>query len=99
MRRFQSILYVTRGTADESDALEQALSLARSNAAALHAVVICPLLYEAGYKTSLAERVRASITNAQAALKMSPDEVHATVEVECGDTPTVRVVRRIAQRA
>jgi hypothetical protein len=30
MRRFQSILYITRGTADERDALKQVLSPARS---------------------------------------------------------------------
>jgi nucleotide-binding universal stress UspA family protein len=105
MRRFQSILYISRGTADESNALKQALSLARHNAAALHAVVICPLLpgdlgeYEADYKTSLAERIRASITNAQAALGMSQEEVHATVEVDCGDTSAVRIVRRILRNA
>ena len=105
VRRFQSILYVTRGTTDDSDALTQALCLARSNAASLHSVVVCPSLrkglgnYEADFETSLAERVRASIRNARAALRTGPDEVHATVEVECGKTPAVRIVRRILRNA
>lgn len=35
MRRFQNILYVTRATHDDAEALKQALSLARDNSAEL----------------------------------------------------------------
>lgn len=105
MRRFQNILYVTRGTAEESDALEQALSLARNSAAELHAVAVSPVLpkdleaYEAGYESSLAERIKASIASARSALHMGPEEVHVTMGVECGDTPAVRIVRRVLRGA
>jgi hypothetical protein len=105
MRRFQNILYVTRGAEEETDSLKQALSLARNNATTLKAVALCPMLpkklgeYEAGYEASLADRMRASIANAQAELKMVPEEVRATVAVDCGDTPAVRIVRRVLRDA
>lgn len=105
MRRFQNILYVTRGTEDETDSLKQALSLARNNATQLHVLIVSPVLpkslgeYEAAYKASLADHVRASITNTQAALKMIPEEVPVRLEVECADTLAVHIVRRVLRNA
>jgi universal stress protein E len=105
MRRFQNLLYVTRGTAGQIDALKQALALARNNGAELHALVVSPVLpkkletHEASYETSLAERIEADIANAQSELKMNPDEVSVSVAVECGDTPAVRIVRRVLRGA
>lgn len=105
MRRFQNILYVTRGTADETDALKQALSLARNNATPLQVVAVCPLLpkklraYQAGFEASLADRIRTSIAGARAELNIAPDEVRAMVTVECGDMPAVRMVRRALRDA
>lgn len=105
MRRFQNILYVTRGTEDEGDSLKQALSLARNNATQLHVLIVAPVLpkslgeYEASYKASLADFVRASITNTQAALKMRPDEVPVRLEVHCADTPAIHIVRRVLRDA
>lgn len=105
MLHFQRILYVSRGTADETDALKQALSLARNDAASLHAVVVSPMLpkvlreYESNYDTSLAERIRVSIADARATLKMSPEEVHVSVEVEPSDTPAIHIVRRVLRNA
>ncbi len=105
MQRFQNILYATRGVADEVDSLKQALSLAGNNAAALHAVIFSPTFpralaeYAAGYETSLADRLRASITHAQAAIKRDTGEVQVSVDVECGDNPAVRIVRRVLRNA
>lgn len=105
MRRFQNILYVTRGTADETDALKQALGQARASSASLCAFVVGPALpkklaeYESSYEASLAERMKASIESTQTALKIRPDEMKAAVEVECGDTPAVRIVRRVLRGA
>lgn len=106
MRRFQDILYATRGVSDEIDSLKQALSLARNDAAALHVVVFGPILprnlaeYQAGYETSLADRLKASVAAAQAALKMNPGDVRVTVDVDCGDDSlAVRIVRRSLRNA
>ncbi len=105
MRRFQSILYVAHGTPDGSGALEQALNEARHNEATLRAVVICPELpadlgeYKASYEASLLERVSGSIESAKTSLGISPSEVQVTVEVECGDVPAVRIVRRVLRDA
>lgn len=101
MRRFQNILYVTRGTQDESDALKQALSVARNNGTGLHVLVMCARLprhlekYEASYEESLVDHTNTSISHAQAALKMSPNDVRTRVEVGCGDTTAVNIVRRV----
>lgn len=105
MRRFQDILYATRGVSDETDSLKQALSLARNNGATLHVVAFGPTLprtlaeYQSGYETSLADRIKASVAAAQAALKMDPADVQVSVEVECGDTSAAHIVRRVLRNA
>jgi universal stress protein E len=101
MPRFQNILYATRGVADELDPLKQALSLARNNKAALHAVVFSPMLpralaeYQAGHEQGLADRMTKFLDEAQRALRMTPGEVPVSVAVECGDGPGVRMIRRV----
>ena len=104
MRRFQSILYVAHGTPD-GGALEQALSEARHNKAALHAIAICPALpldlaeYKTSYEASLLERVGVAIASAKTSLGIGPSEVPVTVELECGDVPAVSIVRRVLRDA
>jgi len=101
MKRFQSILYVSQGTGDETDALKQALSLARNNAAALHVLVVAPPFpqdlagYKSGFEEFLAKTMGESIRAARAALRAAADETPVTVEVEVGITPATRIVRRI----
>lgn len=56
MRRFQNILYITRGTEDETASLKQALSLARNNATQLHTLVISPMLPKISESTQQAMR-------------------------------------------
>lgn len=101
MQRFKRILHVTSGTGDEAYCVTQALRLARGNSAELCTLVIGPMLpdglleYEARYEASLMDRVNGFIGDAASSLKMSPDEIHATVALDCGDTPAVRIVRRV----
>ena len=105
MRRFQNILYVTRGTDDETDSLKQAISLARNNGTTLQIVAVCPALpkklreYEAGYEASVGARIRTSVSKALAELQVAPDEIHTTVTVETGDMPAVRIVQRVLRNA
>lgn len=105
MRRFQNILYVTRGIEDETDSLKQALSLARNNGTTLQVVAFCPMLpkklreYEAGYEASLADRIRTSLAKALSELKMAREEAPTTVTVDSGDTPAVRIVQRVLRNA
>ena len=42
MRHYHNPLYVSRGTADETEGLTQALGLARNNGATLGVLVVCP---------------------------------------------------------
>jgi universal stress protein E len=105
MRRFQNILYATRGTQDEQASLKQALSLARNNAATLQILAVCPMLprklgeYQAGYEASVSDRISASIANTLVDMRVAPDAVRTAVAVECGDTPAVRIVRRVLRDA
>jgi nucleotide-binding universal stress UspA family protein len=105
MRRFQDILYATSGVDDEIDSLKQALSVARNNSAALHAVAFSPMLprrlaeYQAGYETSLRDRLKTSTAQAQAALQMDARGVQVSVDVECGDNPAARMVRRVLRNS
>lgn len=56
MRRFQNILYVTRGTEGETDSLKQALSLGRNNATTLQVVAVCPMLPRSSASMKLATK-------------------------------------------
>lgn len=102
MAQFKSILYATRGVAGDAESLKQALSLARNNAAALQVVVFCPSLppslteYQRGHEAGLAERARADIAEAQAALRLDSDDLQINVEVEFGDAPAAQILQRIA---
>ncbi len=105
MRRLQSILYVSTGTTDDSDALKQALRLSMNHEAPLHAVVISPALprrfinYAAAYESSLTERFAASLEKAVTAVRLSREDARVSVEVEYGETPAVRISRRVLRRA
>jgi universal stress protein E len=70
MQKFHNILFLSYGIADETEVLEQTLSLACNNKAALKALLICPALpaemadykdkYEASLKDQLSKSIQAS---------------------------------------
>lgn len=105
MQRFQNILYVSDGMSDETEVLKQALSLARSNHAALHVLVMAPSFPEAlksykdRFEMSLVEGVSSSIEKIKADLRADGDELPVTIDVEAGKTPAVRIVRRVLRAA
>ena len=73
MQKFHNILFVSQGLVDETEALTQAISLARNNHAVLKALVVCPDFpkqmkdyrgkYEASLKEQLARSSRRPVTS------------------------------------
>lgn len=101
MRSFRDILFVGRGAEDETDALEQALSLARHNGAKLTALVVGPDVPDAiaPYRETLVEALerdmRQAIEAVRDAIGLGPDDVPVTVEVRCGSAPVVHIIQRV----
>jgi nucleotide-binding universal stress UspA family protein len=101
MRRFQDILYVTDGLSDDTEILKQALGVAHHCAATLHVLIVGPELpsqviaYKDVFEASMTDRARACLEHAKAELGGNFNEVPATVEVECGKQPAIRIVRRV----
>jgi universal stress protein E len=101
MQRFNNILFVSYGVTDESEALKQALSLARNNKADLKALIICPefpkemLDYKDKYEASLIQQLQASIQATRDAIKVSETDVPVQIEIENGATPAIRIVRHV----
>jgi nucleotide-binding universal stress UspA family protein len=99
MQRFNNILFVSHGVTDETEALKQALSLARNNKAELKAVIVCPDFpkemadYKGKYESSLIEQLQASIRKTREAVKVSEADVPVLIAVESGDTPAIRIIR------
>jgi universal stress protein E len=105
MQRHHNILFVSHGTAVETEALKQAVSIARNNKAALKALIVCPEVpdelkeYKAKFEASLVEQVRESLRAAFAALKMSEADFPVSIEIESGETPAIRVIRHVLKSA
>ncbi len=105
MQKFHNILFVSHGVTDETEALTQALSLARNNNAALKALVVCPEFpkemanYKSKYEASLKEQLETSIRATREVVKVSEADVPVQVEVESGDMPSVRIIRHVLKDA
>ena len=105
MQKFHNILFVSHGVTDETEALTQALSLARNNKAALKALVVCPEFpkemasYKGKYEASLKEQLEKSIRATREVVKVSEADVPVQIEVESGDMPSVRIIRHVLKDA
>ncbi len=99
MQKFHNILFVSHGATDDTDALKQALSIARNNKAEFKALITCPELpkkmneYREKYLASLKENLEKSIATARDTLNISESDLATTIEVECGKTPSIRIIR------
>lgn len=105
MRDFTNIMYAAHGTADETEGLKQALSLARNNGAPLRVLVVCPPLpqgagdYQKKYEESLLEQANASVASTRDALGMDPDSCEVTVDLVADDKPAVRIIQEVLKGA
>ncbi len=105
MHQFHNILFVSHGIRDEMEGLKQALSLAGNNKASLKVLIICPALpdsheeYKKSYEDFLKERMEQSIQATKIQLKLSDTEPHISIELDCGSTPAVRIIRHVLRSA
>ncbi len=105
MQQFHKILFVSRGTGDETENLKQALSLARNNQVPLEILVTTPEFpaglggYEKAFQDSLADQVKKSIQAARIALNLGEDQLQINVAFESGGTPAIRIVRHVLRNA
>lgn len=105
MKNFRRILFVSQGLAPEIEALKQALSTARNNAAALEALVISPAFpsnlaaYKERFEQSLRERFAADLAAAREALKLDAATLPVELTLDSGEAPAVRIVRKVLRGA
>lgn len=103
MRHYHNLLYVSHGTADETEGLKQALSLARNNEAPLSVLVVSPEFpkdfpeYQKKYEESLREEVEASIKETKAAIKLDEGVVDINIELATDKTPAVKIIQHVLQ--
>ena len=101
MKKFQKILCVSSGSSDDADAFQRALALARDNGASVTVLVASPALpnrfddYRGAYEESLAARAERQLAASRQALGLAAGGPAVGVEVECGETPAVRIIRRV----
>ncbi len=101
MNKLTNILVVSDGKQSDADTFTQALSLARNTGAAVAAFIACPALprrladYAEAYEASLKEKVKESLAAARASLGIDESAVPVQVNLESGDMPGERIVRRV----
>ncbi|MEQ8733813.1 MAG: universal stress protein [Rhodospirillaceae bacterium] len=103
MRHYHNPLYVSHGTADETEGLKQALSLARNNNAPLSVLVVCPEFsvdfpdYRKKYEESLIAQTEASIRSTKKAIKLEEGSVDISIELASDKTPSTKIIQHVLQ--
>jgi len=103
MRHYHNPLYVSHGTADETEGLKQALSLARNNNAPLGVLIVCPEFpkeftdYRKKYEESLIAQAEASIRSTKEAIKLEEDAVEISIELVSDKTPSIKIIQYVLQ--
>lgn len=101
MIKFQNILFVSRGLADETDALKQCLSVAHDDGAKVKALVLCPQLphalseYQPQHEETVMRQFRDSLKAAQAAVGLGNDDVRIDTELDSDEIAAVKIVQRV----
>src|SRR3990167_8160338 len=105
MPEFHNILFVSHGIQDETKALEQALKLTDDHQAQLSILIICPSFpdslreYKASYEESLIDKINKAIKTAKSALKSCKRKISIHIEVDCGSTPDIRIIRHVLRHS
>lgn len=101
MQRFNNILFFSPGLTDETEALKQALSIARNNNAELTVLIIHPNFsdemadYAENYEALLTEHAHKSINITRDIIKVSESDVKISVVVEGNNRPVELIVRYV----
>lgn len=103
MRHYRNILYVSHGTADETEGLRQALSLARNNEAPLKVILLIPALpkqfadHQSKYEAGLVSQMKVSIEQTSQALKLDTSLLKMTIEVLNEKAAVNAVIKQVLQ--
>lgn len=101
MRNFNNLLYVSHGITNETEGLQQALSLARKNDAPLTVLVACPEFpkelpdFKRKYEESLLEQAKESVRSARQALTLADETVAVAVELACDNKPAILITQHV----
>ncbi|MCW8419953.1 universal stress protein [Fluoribacter dumoffii] len=105
MQRFHNILFVSHGIADETEALQLALKLASKNEAQLRILITCPPFpetlseYKTSYEESLIDKMNKAIQSAKSGLGFPKKKIPIDIEVDCGTTPDIRIIRHVLKNS
>ncbi|HAT1875072.1 TPA: universal stress protein [Legionella pneumophila] len=105
MQRFHNILFVSHGVKDETESLQLALKLASKNEAQLRILITCPPFpdtlseYKTSYEESLIDKMNKTIQSAKSGLGFSKKKIPIDIEVDCGTTPDIRIIRHVLKNS
>jgi nucleotide-binding universal stress UspA family protein len=101
MQKYQDIIFVSTGMADETDALKQALSLARNNQANLTALIIHPKFpshladYEKKHEQVLMDELRATVQKVGTQIGVDTNAMPLAIEAESKNKPAVSIIKHV----
>lgn len=101
MQKYQDILFVSTGMADEKDALKQALSLARNNQANLTALIIHPKFpshladYEKKHEQALMDELRTTVQKVGQEIGVDTSSMALAMEAERKSKPAISIIKHV----
>ncbi|MGF1909279.1 universal stress protein [Vibrio kasasachensis] len=100
MNEFKNILFVSQELSNNSDSLEQALTLSNRNNASLIGIIICPKLpesmnkYEDVYEKSLLDKLDSEIKNCLTKIGQEAKPA-IPIKIASGDKPAIQVIKTV----
>ncbi|MCG7488246.1 universal stress protein [Vibrio sp. Of14-4] len=98
MKKFNNLLFLTKGVMDHNEPLAQSIHIANRNQAKLTGLVVCPHLpddmheYQEHYEGSLIESLQSQI---QSSLLLSINDMDIAVELIVAEKPDVEAIRYV----
>lgn len=98
MKECQSILFVSHGTHDETEALHSAIELAKNYKAKLDVLIIYPRFpsshddYKKSYELFLVDNINKAIAAAKTKMTIK-------VDIDAGDTPDILIIQRVIRHS
>jgi nucleotide-binding universal stress UspA family protein len=105
VKKYQHILFVSTGIADETDALKQALSIARNNEADFSVLIIYPEFphhfseYEEKHVQSLMNDLHASIVKVSEQIGVDIKALNLRIEAKRKGKPSVSIIQHVLKNS
>lgn len=101
MQKYQNILFVTTAMADETDALKQALSVARNHQANLTVLIIHPAFppqlsdYEKKHEQALVEDINTTLQKVGKEIGVNTDAMAINLKSEIKNKPAISIIQHV----